>query len=599
MIKAYRLYVSCPGDIQPIIIILNSIIKQRWQYQGPGGTTALAVVAPVWNIIYTLGLLVGIGGSVIFSAKRGGNDKSGGGENQYFTSAVIGALVLSVPAWIGIIYFERPILTFFGADESLLTLAHSYIYPIKLVFPLFLFNQMLAAFLRNDKNPGLATIGVLPGSIFNIFGDYFFVFTCDMGIFGAGLATAIGACVSFFVILSHFVSKKNTLRLVKTKRLFGKLYEICITGFSTFFIDVAMGILTVLFNRQIMKYLNADALAIYGPIIQVSTFIQCCAYSVGQAAQPIISTNFGAGKGGKIMETLRLALWTTMFFGVFWTAISIICPNTYIRIFMVSTPEILEMAPVIIRTYSVSFLLLPFNIFSTYYFQAIMKPKAAFIVSVARGLVASGILISVLPLLFGATFIDPKTGGIGALGDIGCYSLDMVLNAIGYPKPLTVSGYKSGFFGKRSNTYPEHPEYANIFGVDDFAAAFVRLEGDIILDFRISWAMNMDTTGDTLIPGTEADLRIPSTTSWNGSTGGSMKIYRNIAGEQVETVIPILPPNEKGNFYEKIRSFLDAVKEGGKAPVPTSQIIYNQAIIDGILKSSDAGCEIKIEIPEY
>ena len=204
-----------------------------------------------------------------------------------------------------------------------------------------------------------------------------------------------------------------------------------------------------------------------------------------------------------------------------------------------------------------------------------------------------------IPTPFGTTFIDPKTGGIGALGDIGCYSLDMVLNAIGYPKPLTVSGYKSGFFGKRSNTYPEHPEYANIFGVDDFAAAFVRLEGDIILDFRISWPMNMDTTGDTLILGTEAGLRIPSTTSWNGSTGGPMKIYRNIAGEQVEKVIPVLPPNEKGNFYEKIRSFLDAVKEGGKAPVPTSQIIYNQAIIDGILKSSDAGCEIKIEIPEY
>lgn len=109
----------------------------------------------------------------------------------------------------------------------------------------------------------------------------------------------------------------------------------------------------------------------------------------------------------------------------------------------------------------------------------------------------------------------------------------------------------------------------------------------------------MDTTGDTLILGTEAGLRIPSTTSWNGSTGGSMKIYRNIAGEQVETVIPVLPPNNKGNFYEKIRSFLDTVKEGGKAPVPTSQIIYNQAIIDGILKSFNAGCEIKIEILEY
>ena len=368
------------------------------QYHGPEGTAALAVVAPVWNIIYSLGLLMGIGGSVIFSTKRG-NGKSDGSENRYFTSAVIGSVLLAILAWVGIMCFESPILTFFGADESLLALAREYLRPIKYVFPLFLFNQMLAAFLRNDGDPGLATAGVLGGGIFNVFGDYFFVFTCDMGIFGAGLATAIGSVISFLVMLTHFVRHRNTLRLVKPDGLSRKLREITVTGFSTFFIDVAMGILTVLFNRQIMKYLGSDALAIYGPIIQVSTFVQCCAYSVGQASQPIISTNFGAGKGSRIKETLRLALWTTVFFGVFWTALSMACPNLYIRVFMAPTPEILGIAPAIIRTYALSFLLLPFNIFSTYYFQAIMKPKAAFVVSVARGLVISGILILLLPVI--------------------------------------------------------------------------------------------------------------------------------------------------------------------------------------------------------
>ncbi len=375
------------------------------QYHGPSGTAALAVVAPIWNIIYSLGLLMGIGGSVIFSTKRGrkGRDSGEGNENegQYFTVSVIGSAVLALLAWAAILRFENPILTFFGADEALLALAREYIRPIRYVFPLFLFNQMLAAFLRNDGNPGLATLGVLSGGIFNVFGDYFFVFVCDMGIYGAGLATAIGSAISFLVMLTHFFSRKNTLRIMKPKKLLGKLREVSVTGFSTFFIDVAMGILTVLFNRRIMKYLGANALAIYGPIIQVSTFVQCCAYSVGQAAQPIISTNFGAGKGERIRETLRLALVTAGIFGVFWTALSMACPNLYIRIFMSPTAEILDMAPAIIRTYALSFLLLPFNIFSTYYFQAIMKPAAAFVVSVARGLVISGVLIMVLPILAG------------------------------------------------------------------------------------------------------------------------------------------------------------------------------------------------------
>lgn len=374
------------------------------QYHGPEGTAALAVVAPIWNIIYSLGLLMGIGGSVIFSTRRS-SERGNGSENQYFTASLVGSLGLSILAWIGIVCFKKPILTFFGADESLLSLAQEYMRPIQYVFPLFLFNQMLAAFLRNDKDPGLATLGVLSGGIFNIFGDYFFVFICDMGIYGAGLATAIGSGVSFLVMLTHFVSRRNTLRLVRPENLPGKLREISVTGFSTFFIDVAMGILTVLFNRQIMKYLGTNALAIYGPIIQVSTFVQCCAYSVGQAAQPIISTNFGADKAGRIRETLRLSLWTTAFFGAFWTALSMACPNLYIRIFMAPTPEILEMAPAIVRAYALSFLLLPFNIFSTYDFQAILKPAAAFVVSVARGLVISCALILFLPVVLGADFL--------------------------------------------------------------------------------------------------------------------------------------------------------------------------------------------------
>ena len=203
-----------------------------------------------------------------------------------------------------------------------------------------------------------------------------------------------------------------------------------------------------------------------------------------------------------------------------------------------------------------------------------------------------------------STFIEKKTAGIGALGDIGCYSLDMVLNAIGYPKPLTVSGYKSDFFG--TNPATQHPdrfhtaeENARRFSVDDFAAAFVRLEGDIILDFRIAWAMNINTPGDTIILGTKAGLRIPSTDCWNGTVGGEMTLYHDVAGVPTEEKIPILKnPDDKGLFYHKVRSFLDAVLNDLPAPVPTSQILYNQAIIDGICRSAECGHELAIEIPE-
>ena len=122
---------------------------------------------------------------------------------------------------------------------------------------------MLAAFLRNDNDPALATAAVLSGGVFNVFGDWFFVFPCNMGLYGASLATALDSVVSFCVMLTHFFKRTNTLRLVRTTSFFRKLSKISVIGFSSFFIDVAMGILTILFNRQIMKYLGSDALAIY------------------------------------------------------------------------------------------------------------------------------------------------------------------------------------------------------------------------------------------------------------------------------------------------------------------------------------------------
>lgn len=154
------------------------------QYHGPAGSAALAIVAPIWNIIFCIGLLMGIGGSVLFSTIRGRSDGNEKESNEYFTVSIIGSAVLSLIVWLIIIFFDRQLLLFFGADESTLALAQQYVAPIKFVIPCFLFINTLSAYLRNDKNPGLATAAVLIGGLFNVFGDYFFVFTCDMGLMG-------------------------------------------------------------------------------------------------------------------------------------------------------------------------------------------------------------------------------------------------------------------------------------------------------------------------------------------------------------------------------------------------------------------------------
>jgi predicted dehydrogenase len=207
------------------------------------------------------------------------------------------------------------------------------------------------------------------------------------------------------------------------------------------------------------------------------------------------------------------------------------------------------------------------------------------------------------------TFVKDETAGIGAIGDIGCYSLDMVMNALGHPKPLTVTGYKSNLLGrdpeyyyfsrdKKKNSDEEKRRLADSFTVDDFGAAFIRLEGGIIIDFRIAWAMHLDTPGDTIIYGTKGSLRIPSTNCWNGSIGGPMTIYHEVAGKQVQTVLPLAPERKATAptlWDMKIRTFLDAVKGLGDVPVPLEQILYNQAMVSGIVESSELGREVTLD----
>ncbi len=362
-------------------------------YVGPNGTAALAIIAPIWNIIYSLGLLMGVGGSILFSSLRGRNDTSNE-DNKFFTSSFIGSIILSIIITIVFFLFSRPILIFFGASEEIiLNLCEDYILPIKFVLPTYLINQMLIAYLRNDNDPKLATLSVLIGGIFNVIGDILFTFIFSMGIFGAGLATAIGSVITTLLLCTHFFKKKNTLKLIRVDHLLKRLQNITINGFSSFFI------LTILFNRQIMRYLDSNCLSIYGVIINISTFVQCCAYAVGQASQPIISINLGANRFDRIKEVLKYCLLTTLAFSLFWTIFSLVFPQVYLYSFMTPTKEILIQGKSIIRIYSLSFILLPLNIFSTYYFQSLMKPRISFIISIGRGLVISSILIYVLPLI--------------------------------------------------------------------------------------------------------------------------------------------------------------------------------------------------------
>src|SRR5690625_631888 len=199
----------------------------------------------------------------------------------------------------------------------------------------------------------------------------------------------------------------------------------------------------------------------------------------------------------------------------------------------------------------------------------------------------------------GGTFINKELAGVGATGDIGTYSLDLALNALGHPKPLTVSAYTSNHFGTNPFYHPESDK----FEVEDFGIAMIRLEGGIVLNFKISWAMHMDTLGPAIFLGKDGGLKLTPAGSgpWSGVWDGgidSISMFHDGDKQYKETAIPI-EKHDINIFAAKIEDFVHAIREGKPAPIPAEEIIINQSIIDGIARSSKLNREVEIHLPTF
>ena len=336
---------------------------------------------------------------MLFSKARGEGDELKA--RRAFTASLITVSVVTAAAWLFIILCEEPLLRLFGADETLLPLGKGYMKWLRYAVPLFTFGQFFSTFIRNDNAPAKSMMAVVSGGVFNIIGDYVCVFALDMGIEGAGLATALGQLLAFCILCTHFFSRKNGLKLACPTGFFRIVRAVLAAGFSVFVVDLAMGVTTMLFNNAVMSKLGADALAVYGVIVNIGTFVQSMSYGTGQAAQPIISVNLGAGNAQRIVRVSRYGLLSALVIGLAATTVCEAFPSFITSLFMKTNPAIDEIAPYAIRIYAMSFILLPINVFTTYYFQAIMRPAVSLFVSLLRGIAFSALFIMVLPLVFG------------------------------------------------------------------------------------------------------------------------------------------------------------------------------------------------------
>lgn len=368
-------------------------------HSGAVASAAISCMNPLWSVMICFGLLLGIGGSVLMSNLRGAGRTQEG--DEHFTISVIGAAAVSIVLMLCYIVFLRPLLRFFGADDIVLPYAESYTVWIALAVPAFIMGTTLSSFVRNDGAPGVCTAAILSGGAFNVFGDVFFVFGLDMGMSGAGLATALGQVIACVILCIYLFSKKCTLHFRRPAAAAKKLRSIVSTGFAPFIVDLSFGVTVLLFNRQIVRYAGNTELAVFGTVATVAILFQSLFYGVGQAIQPIVSVNNGAGLGGRVAQIRRYAITAAIVMSLLFFALTELFPGAVLRLYMAPDEAVMAIGPGIMRIYNISLLFMGINVVASYYLQSILYSVQSIIISLSRGFVLCALFILLLPAAFG------------------------------------------------------------------------------------------------------------------------------------------------------------------------------------------------------
>ena len=366
---------------------------------GSDALAALSITTPLLCILMSMGILFGVGGSVQMNVNRGtGNYEKA---NRFFTLSFFLLAVIACMLWLIYGFGISTLLRLMGANDTLYPYALSYMKYINIFLPVAVFSNYIAIFVRADEDPNRAMLGVMLGGVVNIVLDIVFVFPLQMGIGGAALASALGMVIQVLVAGSHFFSGKNQLHFIRPKHILSSIGQIIGNGIPSFFNEFANGFIVLLFNIQILKYCGESALSVYSVISNCVILFNSLFTGVGQSIQPIIATNYGAGKWDRINKVKNMAFFTILVLGIAFSMSGVLFPEGVCSIFMNLDEEMKSIAQRGIRIYFIAFLPMGINLLTSYYLQSILSVKKSLCISLLRNVILSSAFILVFPLLFG------------------------------------------------------------------------------------------------------------------------------------------------------------------------------------------------------
>ncbi len=363
---------------------------------------AVNLIMPFLMITATVGFMFGTGGSAIV-AKTFGEQKSALA-NSYFSLFVYVATALGVFfAVLGYIYI-RPIAVFLGAEGELLKACVIYGRINMIGLPFFLWQLLFQSFFVTAERPNMGLRVTIASGVTNMVLDAVLVILLpqEYKLAGAAWATVLSQVVGGVVPLIYFFCPNSSiLRLGKTRYDGKAILKAAVNGSSEFMSNVAMSVVAMLYNTQLLRFAGEDGVAAYGVMMYVSMIFAGAfiGYSIGTA--PVVSYHFGAQNHDELKSILRKSLYMLGIFGaVMFIAAELTAP-ALAEFFVGYDEDLMKLTIHGARIGALSFLLMGFAMFSSGFFTALNDGVTSAIISFLRTLVFEAAAVIFLPMLLG------------------------------------------------------------------------------------------------------------------------------------------------------------------------------------------------------
>lgn len=371
-------------------------------FAGKTPFAAVNLIMPILMILGTVGFMFGTGGTALVAKTYGEGSKEKA--NSYFSLLVYVAfaagLVLAVFSFI----FIRPMASLLGAEGELLDNCTLYARIILLALPFSILQVMFQSFFSAAEKPALGLIVTVSAGMVNIVFDAILVVLLpkELKLAGAAIATSLAQVVGGTVPLFYFFRKNSSiLRLGKTKYDGKAVLKACTNGSSEFMSNIAMNLVGILYNLQLMRYAGEDGVAAYGVMMYVSMIFSAAflGYTIGAA--PVVSYHHGAQNIDELKSLLRKSLFLVSIFGVAMVASAELLAVPTSKIFVGYDRALLEMTVSGFCIFALCFAFLGFGIFVSGFFTALNDGLTSALIAFLRTLVFQTAAILILPLIWG------------------------------------------------------------------------------------------------------------------------------------------------------------------------------------------------------